>query len=226
MRVDAPAGFSATSELAAAVASVGGEITALDVIESAHETLVVDITCNTSGEEHAPAGRGRAQRAGRRLGAQGQRPHLPDAPGRQAAGRAQGRSCGIGTTSPGPTRPASPGSAWRSPRNPADARRLTIKRNTVAVVTDGTAVLGSGRHRSRRRDAGDGGQGRAVQAVRRRRRLAGLPGHQGHRGDHLASSRSSRPVYGGVNLEDIAAPRCFEIERRLRDGAGHPRLPR
>ena len=52
MRVDAPAGFSATSELAAAVASVGGEITALDVIESAHETLVVDITCNTSGEEH------------------------------------------------------------------------------------------------------------------------------------------------------------------------------
>ena len=34
------------------------------------------------------------------------------------------------------------------------------------------------------------------------------------------------PVYGGINLEDISAPRCFEIERRLRDDAGHPGLPR
>ena len=36
------------------------------------------------------------------------------------------------------------GSAWRSPRNPEDARRLTVKRNAVAVVTDGSAVLGLG----------------------------------------------------------------------------------
>ena len=34
------------------------------------------------------------------------------------------------------------------------------------------------------------------------------------------------PTFGGINLEDIAAPRCFEIERRLRERARHPGLPR
>ena len=53
MRVSAPAGFSATSELAAAAASAGAEITALDMIESTHQSVVVDITCNTEDEEHA-----------------------------------------------------------------------------------------------------------------------------------------------------------------------------
>ena len=58
-------------------------------------------------------------------------------------------------------------------KNPADARRLTIKRNTVAVVTDGTAVLGLGDIGPAAAHAGDGGKGRAVQALRRGRRLAG-----------------------------------------------------
>ena len=53
MRVAAPAGFSATSELAAAAASAGAEITALDMIESTHRSVVVDITCNTSDEDDA-----------------------------------------------------------------------------------------------------------------------------------------------------------------------------
>ena len=72
-------------------------------------------------------------------------------------------------------------------------------------------------HRPVRRAAGDGGQGGAVQAVRRRRapgRCASTP-----RTPRRSSAPSSciAPVYGGINLEDIAAPRCFEIERRLRD---------
>ena len=71
--------------------------------------------------------------------------------------------------------------------NPEDVRKLTIKGNSVAVVTDGSAVLGPRQHRSRRRDAGDGGQGRAVQALRRHRRLADLPGHA------RTPTRSSRP---------------------------------
>ncbi len=64
---------------------------------------------------------------------------------------------------------------------------------------------------------GDGGQGDAVQGVRRRRRVADLPRHEGRRRDRRRSSRPSRPGFGGINLEDIAAPRCFEIERRLQD---------
>ena len=62
--------------------------------------------------------------------------------------------------------------------------------NTVAVVTDGTAVLGLGDIGPRGRDAGDGGQGRAVQAVRRRRRGADLPGHHRRRRDR----RDRRPA--------------------------------
>ena len=93
---------------------------------------------------------------------------------------------------------------------------LTIKQNTVAVVTDGTAVLGPRRHRSRGGAAGDGRQGDALQGVRRRRRLPDLPGHQGRRTRSSRPSSCIAPGFGGVNLEDIAAPRCFEIEERLR----------
>ena len=53
LRVEAPSSFSATSELAAAVGAAGAAITALDVTESHHETLVVDVTCNTTDDAHA-----------------------------------------------------------------------------------------------------------------------------------------------------------------------------
>ncbi len=65
--------------------------------------------------------------------------------------------------------------------DPDKAFQYTIKRNTVAVVSDGTAVLGLGDIGPRRGDAGDGGQGVPVQGVRRRRRLPDLSRHEGHR---------------------------------------------
>ena len=42
----------------------------------------------------------------------------------------------------------------------------------------------------------------------------------------VAIVKAIAPGFGGINLEDIAAPRCFEIERRLQRRARHPRLPR
>ena len=42
----------------------------------------------------------------------------------------------------------------------------------------------------------------------------------------VAAVKAIAPGFGGINLEDISAPRCFEIEERLRDVARHPRLPR
>ncbi|MFL6152575.1 MAG: NADP-dependent malic enzyme, partial [Ornithinibacter sp.] len=99
---------------------------------------------------------------------------------------------------------------------PADARRLTIKRNTVAVVTDGTAVLGLG-------DIGP---------------LAALPVMEGKAAlfkrfadidafpicldttdteEIIRTVKAISPVFAGINLEDISAPRCFEIEARLRE---------
>ena len=110
-------------------------------------------------------------------------------------------------------------------KNPADARRLTIKRNTVAVVTDGTAVLGLGDIGPGRRDARDGGKGRAVQALRRRRRLAGGARHQGHRHD-----RGDRQVHRTRLRRDQSRghlrPALLRDRAPTARTAGHPGVPR
>jgi len=100
--------------------------------------------------------------------------------------------------------------------NPADVRRLTIKRNTVAVVTDGSAVLG----------LGNIGPAAALPVMEGKaalfKRFAGVDAWpvclDTQDVDEIVQIvKAIAPVYGGVNLEDISAPRCFEIERRLRD---------
>ena len=100
--------------------------------------------------------------------------------------------------------------------NPADARRLTIKRNTVAVVTDGSAVLG----------LGNIGPAAALPVMEGKaalfKQFAGVDAWpvclDTQDTDAIVEIvRAIAPVYGGINLEDIAAPRCFEIEERLRD---------
>ena len=93
---------------------------------------------------------------------------------------------------------------------------LTIKRNTVAVVSDGTAVLGLG-------DIGPGGalpvmEGKALLF----KEFAGVDAFpiclDTKDADEIVRVvEAIAPVFGGINLEDIAAPRCFEIERRLRE---------
>src|SRR4029078_9749236 len=99
--------------------------------------------------------------------------------------------------------------------NPDDARRLTIKRNTVAVVTDGTAVLW----------LGTPGAGAAMQVLEDKaalfKQFAGVDAwpvclDTQDTEEIIRIVKAIAPVYGGVHLEDIAAPRCFEIENRLR----------
>jgi malate dehydrogenase (oxaloacetate-decarboxylating) len=97
---------------------------------------------------------------------------------------------------------------------PSRAFTLTIKQNTVAVVTDGTAVLG----------LGDIGPEAAMPVMEGKamlfKELAGVdafpiclntkdPGRIVETVKHIA------PAFGGINLEDIAAPRCFDVEARL-----------
>jgi malate dehydrogenase (oxaloacetate-decarboxylating) len=100
--------------------------------------------------------------------------------------------------------------------NPDDARRLTIKRNTVAVVTDGSAVLG----------LGNLGAAAALPVMEGKaalfKRFAGVDAwpvvlDTQDSEEIISIVRAIAPAYGGINLEDIAAPRCFEIERRLRE---------
>jgi malate dehydrogenase (oxaloacetate-decarboxylating) len=99
--------------------------------------------------------------------------------------------------------------------DPAKAWALTIKSNTVAIVSDGTAVLG----------LGDVGPEAAMPVMEGKAMLfkefGGVDAFplclDTRDVDQIvAFVKAVAPGFGGVNLEDIAAPRCFEIERRLR----------
>ena len=93
---------------------------------------------------------------------------------------------------------------------------LTIKKNTVAVVTDGTAVLG----------LGDIGPEAALPVMEGKallfKEFGGVDAWPiclatKDEDEIVAAVRAIAPVFGGINLEDISAPRCFSIEERLRE---------
>ncbi len=99
--------------------------------------------------------------------------------------------------------------------DPERAWNLTVKGNTVAVVTDGTAVLG----------LGDIGPEAAMPVMEGKallfKEFAGVDAYPlclatKDVDEIVAVVKAVSPTFGGINLEDISAPRCFEIERRLR----------
>ena len=143
VRVDLLPDASATSGLTQAIISEGAALTALDVVDSNHQVLTVDVTCNTRDSEHAKAVTQAISL-------------LPDAQVRKVSDRTfllhLGGKLEVRPKVPLKTRDDlsrayTPGVArvcLAIAEDPTDARRLTIKRNTVAVVTDGSAVLGLG----------------------------------------------------------------------------------
>ena len=100
--------------------------------------------------------------------------------------------------------------------DPSLSRRYTARNNTVAVVSDGTAVLGLG-------DIGPLGampvmEGKAVLF----KHFAGVDAvpitlESGSVDELVDAIARLAPSSGGINLEDISAPRCFDIERKLRE---------
>jgi malate dehydrogenase (oxaloacetate-decarboxylating) len=99
--------------------------------------------------------------------------------------------------------------------DPAKAWNLTIKQNTVAVVSDGTAVLG----------LGDIGPEAAMPVMEGKallfKEFAGIDAWPlclatKDVDEIVTIVKAIAPGFGGINLEDISAPRCFEIEERLR----------
>src|SRR3954471_24292829 len=100
--------------------------------------------------------------------------------------------------------------------DPSKAFQYTIKRNTVAVVSDGSAVLG----------LGDIGPGAAMPVMEGKcmlfKEFAGVDAFplclDTQDVDEIVRIvQCVAPTFGGINLEDIAAPRCFEVERRLQE---------
>jgi malate dehydrogenase (oxaloacetate-decarboxylating) len=106
-------------------------------------------------------------------------------------------------------------------KNPDDIPRLTIKGNSVAVVTDGSAVLG----------LGNIGPGAALPVMEGKaalfKRFADIDAWpiclaSQDTDEIVRAVEMIAPGFGGINLEDIAAPRCFEIEQRLRKSLDIP----
>jgi malate dehydrogenase (oxaloacetate-decarboxylating) len=215
IRVEGPSNASPASSITAAVAAAGGYMTALDVVDSAHDRVVVDVTCDTRDASHA-------DEITKTIAA------LPDMTVRKVSDRTfllhLGGKLEVNSkvqlkTRDDLSRAYTPGVAricLAIAADKSDARRLTIKRNTVAVVTDGSAVLG----------LGNIGPEAALPVMEGKaalfKRFADVDAwpvclDTQDVDEIVRTVQLLAPVYGGINLEDISAPRCFEVERRLKE---------
>ncbi len=215
IRVEGPPSAQPVAEVTAAISAAGASITALDVVESFIDRVTVDVSCDALDSEHAE----------RITAAISENPLLTV---RKVSDRTFLLHLGgkIEVTSKVPlktrddlSRAYTPGVARISQAiaaDPSDARRLTIKRNTVAVVTDGSAVLG----------LGNIGPEAALPVMEGKaalfKRFADVDAwpvclDTQDVDEIVRTVQIIAPVYGGINLEDISSPRCFEVERRLRE---------
>jgi malate dehydrogenase (oxaloacetate-decarboxylating) len=199
----------------AVITGAGATITALDVVESQLERVVIDITCDTIDSDHADditaAISKNSTLTVRKVSDRTFLLHL--------GGKIEIASKVPLKTRDDLSRAYTPGVAricQAIVADPSDARRLTIKRNTVAVVTDGSAVLG----------LGNIGPAAALPVMEGKaalfKRFADVDAwpvclDTQDVDEIVRTVQLIAPVYGGINLEDISAPRCFEVERRLRE---------
>ena len=215
VRLEVPAGGAAVSQLTTAVEQAGGAVTALDVTASGHERLRIDVTCAARDTDHADElVAAMRQVPGVVIGRVSDRTFLMHLGGKIEMDTKlpiRNRDDLSMIYTPGVARVC-----LAIAKNPEDARRLTIKRNTVAVVTDGSAVLG----------LGNIGPEAAMPVMEGKaalfKRFGGIDAwplclDTQDTDEIVAVVKAIAPGFAGINLEDISAPRCFEIEARLRE---------
>jgi malate dehydrogenase (oxaloacetate-decarboxylating) len=215
VRLGVPAGGKAVSQLTGAVEQAGGIVTALDLTPAGHERLRIDVTCATRDTEHAQEIVDALEQVdGVQIHKVSDRTFLMHLGGKiemQSKVPLRNRDELSMAYTPGVARVS-----LAIARNPDDVRRLTVKRNSVAVVTDGSAVLG----------LGNIGPEAALPVMEGKaalfKRFAGIDAWpiclDTQDTDELVRTvQIIAPAFGGINLEDISAPRCFEVERRLRE---------
>jgi malate dehydrogenase (oxaloacetate-decarboxylating) len=201
------------AHLATAIGEAGGSLVGLEIVETDGATVTRDVVVYCSSAGHAEE----VAQAARRVGGV----TIIDVQDRTFALHERGKLT-IDTKHPLRDRDDlamayTPGVARVCLAIAEDAEnlhRFTMKANTVAVVTDGTAVLGLG-------DIGPDAalpvmEGKAVLF----KRFAGVDAvpvclRVSSVDELVETVQRLEPVFGGINLEDIAAPRCFEVERRL-----------
>jgi malate dehydrogenase (oxaloacetate-decarboxylating) len=211
---------SVVGELATAVGHAGGLVTAVDVSESRTDRITVDITCSAVNGEHAgeivDAMRAVPGVTVHRVSDRTFLLHLggkisvqPKVPLRTRDDLSMAYTPGVGRVS------------LALAEHPEDVSKLTVKGNAVAVVTDGSAVLG----------LGNVGPGAALPVMEGKaalfKRFADIDAWpiclDTQDTDKIVEVvQAISPGFGGINLEDISAPRCFEIEARLRSSLSIP----
>ena len=215
IRVEGSPELQPVALITTTITNAGATITALDVVESLLEKVVIDVTCDTIDADHAQqihdalsANNGLTVR---KVSDRTFLLHL--------GGKIEVMSKVPLKTRDDLSRAYTPGVARISQAivdDPSDVRRLTMKRNTVAVVTDGSAVLG----------LGNIGPAAALPVMEGKaalfKRFANVDAwpvclDTQDVDEIVRTVQLIAPVYGGINLEDISAPRCFEVERRLRE---------
>ena len=215
VRLEVPAGGGSVSALTSAVESAGGSVTALDVTASGHERLQIDVTCAARDTDHADE-LVAVMRAvpGVVIGKVSDRTFLMHLGGKiemRSKHPIRNRDDLSMVYTPGVARVC-----LAIAKNKEDARRLTSKRNTIAVVTDGSAVLG----------LGNIGPEAALPVMEGKAALFKRFGDidawplcldTQDVDEIVAVVKAVAPGFAGINLEDISAPRCFEVEARLRE---------
>ena len=214
VRLELPAGGTAVSQLTTVVEDAGGIVTALDVTASGHDKLRIDVTCaardTTHAEQIVEALKGVEGVDVHKVSDRTFLMHLGGTIEMASKHPIRNRDDLSMVYTPGVARVCMAIAA-----NPEDARRLTVKRNAVAVVTDGSAVLG----------LGNIGPAAALPVMEGKaalfKRFAGIDAwpiclDTQDVDEIVRTVQVLAPVFAGINLEDISAPRCFEIEKRLR----------
>jgi malate dehydrogenase (oxaloacetate-decarboxylating) len=203
------------AQVATVIAALGGNLGAIDIVRVKKGKIIRDFTVDTTGPEH-----GDEIRAGLERIPGVDVIHVSDRTFLMHLGGKIATAC----KSPVKTRDElsmvyTPGVArvCQAIHKDTDlAHTLTIKKNTVAIVSDGTAVLG----------LGDIGPEAAMPVMEGKAMLFKefadvdafpLCLNTTDVDEIINIVKAVSPTFGGVNLEDIAAPRCFEIERRLQE---------
>ena len=215
IRVEGSPDLHPVALITSTITEAGATITALDVVESLLEKVVIDVTCDTIDLDHAETiNLALSAHAGLTVRKISDRTFLL-----HLGGKLEVQSKVPLKTRDDLSRAYTPGVARICQAivdEPSDVRRLTMKRNTVAVVTDGSAVLG----------LGNIGPAAALPVMEGKaalfKRFADVDAwpvclDTQDVDEIVRTVQLIAPVYGGINLEDISAPRCFEIEARLRD---------
>lgn len=212
IRLEIRKSITSFGEVASRIADAGGDIVAIDVIRAGKDLTTRDITVTVQDAGNEDVVRELADMPGIKVINVSDRTFLahlggkievtPKMPIKNREDLSQVYTPGVARV------------CMAIADDPSKAYSLTIKRNTVAVVTDGTAVLG----------LGDIGPEAAMPVMEGKamlfKQLADIDAfplclNTKDPDEIVQIVKAVSPGFGGINLEDISSPRCFEIERRL-----------